>query len=105
MKEVYCTECGMEITSKEDLVTALSFVVVVPYHRACYATALKGCQSAFVGNKPINGTSGNVSVVMCFLLALLFIFVFHNWLLACMILVPVIIRLYSWLKYERHLPS
>lgn len=69
MKKIYCTECSGEIISKEDLVTTTALVSVVPYHTDCYSTALKGCQTVFVGNYPINGISGTFSAVLSVIIA------------------------------------
>ena len=120
-KAIYCIECGTLIQSRRDLVIAWHFLSIRPFHKACYNKSLKGLQTVFVHNYPINGIVGNVRVVLsclivCFLVAfsisrpplysisvgeliweisalMLFIFVW-----------AILPRLLSWLWYERRLP-
>jgi hypothetical protein len=109
-KEIFCAECSGEIESRDDLVIAYSIFWVIPYHHSCYSKALKGCQTFFVGNEPINGASGTFKMVIS-LLFLMFLFFLPSdfmssggWLLIPLSLLIPSVRLYSWIRYERHLP-
>lgn len=104
-KTVYCEKCKRRIPYRGDLVTTTIFLEVVPYHEDCFANDLKGAKTLFVDNQPINGFSGNSTFLLCFILAFILLFFVDGpmkWLSILMI-IPIIYRIYSYLKYERHL--
>ncbi|MBO8172527.1 MAG: hypothetical protein H0Z33_11660 [Bacillaceae bacterium] len=100
---VYCDECGGEIHNRDELVVAQFFLNVVPYHDRCFSQALKGCQTAFVANTPINGVSGTTSAVFLLLVAVVLFFIPEYRMVALILFIQPALRLYSWLKYERNL--
>ncbi len=109
-KEIFCDECSGEIETRDDLAIAYSMFWVIPYHHSCYSKVLKGCQALFVGNEPINGAMGTFKVIFS-LFSLVFLFFMPRgfmssggYLLIPLLLILPSIRLYSWFRYERHLP-
>lgn len=104
-KSIYCDRCAGEIKYKEDLVTATSLFQVAPYHEECYAKDLKGVNTLFVNNQPINGLSGNFIAITSFIFALILLFIaegVEKWA-SIVLLIPIAYRLFSYLYYERHL--
>ncbi|HLR70624.1 MAG TPA: hypothetical protein VK085_04245 [Pseudogracilibacillus sp.] len=104
-KEIYCEECSGKIHSKEDLITAQFKLDIIPLHEECYAHGLKGVKSLYLKNKPVNGFSGNASAFMFAVLGLSFLIFGEGDLkyVAIFTLIPLSIRLFSYLKFERHL--
>lgn len=66
-KTIYCKWCAGEITSKDDLVITNKLFSIVLYHEKCFSKELKGLSTISVGNKPINGTAGNASIIISFM--------------------------------------
>lgn len=102
-KIIYCEKCVGEIKSKNDLVITNKFIYIVPYHEKCFSNELKGLSTIFVGNKPINGTSGNVGTVLAVILGIVVLFIQELRFLSAVSLLILCVRLYSWIHYERHL--
>lgn len=104
-KEIYCDFCQKQIKVRDDLITSTMVLEAVPFHERCYGSNIKGARTLFLSNEPINGLAGNVTAVISLILAVLWpIFAegVMKWafLLA---LVPVGYRIYSYVKFERHL--
>ncbi len=99
---VICAHCNRRITSREDLVTALMLFSLVPYHAGCYARALRGCQTAVLGNEPVNGLGFTIGAGVS---ALLSIWVFFSVgpMFALLFWIPVTLRLYSYYTIESRL--
>jgi phosphatidylglycerophosphate synthase len=53
-KEIICSKCKKQITSREELVTTMKFFKIVPYHNRCFSEDLRTRKSFFVSNRPIN---------------------------------------------------
>jgi len=102
-KTIYCEKCAGEITSKDDLVVTNKFLSIVPYHEKCFSKELKGLSTISVGNKPINGTAGNVSTILAVIVGIVLLFIQELRYLSAISLLALFIRLYSWFQYERHL--
>lgn len=102
-KIIYCEKCVGEIKSRDDLVVTNKFIYIVPYHEKCFSKELKGISTIFVGNKPINGTSGNVSTILAVILGIVVLFIEELRFFSVVSLLILCVRLYSWIQYERHL--
>ena len=120
---VICTECSLEVESRDDLVTAFRWVIVKPMHAACYAKSLRGFRSLIVNNYPINGAMFMFNAVLSaavglFIILPMLITIHHvsksaidaipGFLLLLVLLAlfstPMLIRYYSWARYEKELP-
>lgn len=103
-KNIYCEKCGQPIDYNEDLVTAMVIFEVLPFHSHCYATDLKGANTLVVSNQPLNGFASNFKVISTSIIAVLWaIFADQSIKWLSFAVIPFIIyRLYSYLKYERH---
>jgi hypothetical protein len=102
-KTVYCNKCYGEITSRDDLVVTNKFLSIIPYHEKCYSGELKGLSTMAVGNKPINGTASNVSIIAAVIIGIVCLFIKELRYISVVSLLALCIRLYSWFQYERHL--
>lgn len=103
-KNVYCQKCSGLIIAREDLVVSITlFLAVVPYHESCFSNHLKGVQSFFISNAPINGVASNIVMVIV-TIAVLFAFILGEIWIALLTIPLFVIRLYSYIAYERHLP-
>ncbi|MFD1359445.1 hypothetical protein ACFQ4X_16090 [Fictibacillus halophilus] len=102
-KEMHCESCLMPIKTRDDLITVWAFFKVRPYHRSCYENSLKGA-ALFVGNQPINGFSGNFTALVAFILAWIPLFKDVTWELTVVCVFIVLMRLYSFIRFEKRLP-
>lgn len=103
-KEIYCEKCSGQINDREELVTSTVFFFVAPFHEQCFSKSLKGWQTIYLGNVPINGLSGNIRALVA-LIAAIILFLTTNGtytLISILLLIVPILRLYSWLAYERY---
>jgi len=103
VKTIYCDKCLREITVRSDLVTAILFFEVVPYHTDCYAKDLKGFKTLFLENQPINGFSGNVITIFAILLCIACLFYEPMKYLSIIAIIQIIYRFYSYFVYERYI--
>lgn len=121
---ILCRECGYPIKTRDDLVTAFRWLVVKPMHAACYAKSLRGFRTIFMNNYPLNGAAFMIYVVIFALLGLYAGVSFLSlmpplgssfgthigalllWLgMVGIFFIPALIRLYSWLRFEKKLPE
>lgn len=123
-QKILCRECNKQITSKKDLITAMHFIFLRPYHANCYARNIRGIKTMFLGNYPINGFSGTVSAVIGGLIGLFFLrffslvvigtffaegfTIFYSLFFTLVAIVfltfiflPLFLRLYSYFHFER----
>ena len=100
---VYCEKCGGVIKSNDDLVVTTQFLSIVPYHDRCFTSQVKGLSTLIVGNVPINGTASNIGTVFAFIIGIIVMFMPELRYIAIVSLISILVRFYSWFKYERHL--
>ncbi|MEH7238022.1 hypothetical protein [Bacillus sp. JJ1562] len=104
MKNIYCEKCSAEITDKSNLVITTYFLIVKAYHDHCYSKSLKGWETVFVGNEPINGFSGNFKAGISLVLAMILFLVNGPYVfLGIVILYLPLMRLFAWYSIERYL--
>ncbi|MEH7225583.1 hypothetical protein V7112_17375 [Bacillus sp. JJ1566] len=104
MKHIYCEKCSAEITDKSNLLVTTYFLIVKAYHDRCYSKTLKGWETVFVGNEPINGTSGNVKAILGSVLAMILFLVNSLYsLIGIVALYLPLMRFYAWYSIERHI--
>lgn len=104
VKNIYCEKCSAEITDKSNLVITTYFLFVRAYHDRCYSKSLKGWETVFGGNEPINGTSGNVKAILGFVLAMILFLTSSLYsLIGIVALYLPLMRLYAWYSIERYL--
>src|SRR5690625_680221 len=103
-KIINCEKCGESIDYSEDLVTATVILEVLPFHSQCYATNLKGANTLVVSNQPLNGFASNFRTIAFSLFAILWaIFAEQSLKWISFVAMPLVIyRLYSYVRYERH---
>ncbi|KZE63782.1 hypothetical protein AWM68_11750 [Fictibacillus phosphorivorans] len=103
-KEINCESCLMPIKAREELRTVWAFFKLRPYHRSCYENSLKGA-ALFVGNQPVNGFPGNFTALAAFVLAWTPLFTDITPALSIVGSLIVLLRLYSFLRFEKQLPQ
>ncbi len=116
MKEILCDHCKKPITKKDDLVVTSKYVFLMlrKYHRKCFAdlAKMKTLTSGFVRTRPINSAQHTVlligGAVIIWAIAALFLTLGTSpailILAALFFLMPVpslLVRAYSYLKYEK----
>lgn len=109
-QRIYCVHCNAEIESRYDLLVSCSFLSLSAYHTTCYSEALKGCQSIFLGDSPVNGALSNWTSGFALLLGIILLFIpkediggSGGWFLNVILLLIPLARFCSWYIYERHL--
>lgn len=102
-KTIYCHFCSGEIKSRDDLVVTDYFFRLVPYHSKCFANRLKSMETIFIDNKPVNGTMANVWVGIAIVFGTITLLIPETRYYSILFFLYLPIRLYSWLKFERHL--
>ena len=100
---ILCRHCGRRIRRSDDLVTTLVLFGISPFHSACYSKALRGWETLWVSNEPVNGVSGTVVAGLSLVLSLVVLIGPFSLFLFLLLLVPPAMRLYSWLAFERPL--
>lgn len=104
--KVFCSMCYKEIVNREDLVVSGFFPVA--YCPACYARAARGFLSG-PSRVPPNSTLATVlagvgaAVAAAVLLFRITPSLEERVILAALLSIPAVLRLGSWLMYERHL--
>ncbi|WP_423419455.1 hypothetical protein [Fictibacillus nanhaiensis] len=101
-KELNCDSCLMPIKEMEELRTVWAFFKLRPYHRSCYENSLRG--AGLVGTQPINGFSGNFTALVAFILAWLPLFTNISPVLTIVGTLIVLLRLYSFIRFEKRWP-
>lgn len=108
IREVYCEACNREIKHREEAVITSVFFSLVCYHDSCFSKSLKGWNTLFVSNSPINGTWGTFSAIASFIAALIFL-IFNPLgsysLIGIVLFVLPIYRILAWFMYERYLEA
>lgn len=104
-KEIYCELCQKQIKIRDDLITTTLMLEVVPYHEKCYGSNIKGAQTLFISNEPVNGFAGTFFTILAVILAILWAIFAEGpmKLVSTLVLIPVGYRIYSYIRYERHL--
>ncbi len=104
-KTIHCEKCLKEIRIRGDLVTAISFFEVIPYHEDCYARDLKGAKTLILSNQPINSISGNFISLMAIAILIVSLFVREEtmWFISIISIIPIVYRAYSFFVFERYL--
>ncbi len=119
MDQIICRECGKPIKKRKDLCVAhyapLGFSIG-PYHSICYANQLLTSQVVYRGFNLINSKSSNYELifhfgVIVFLLFLLVTSILYDTdsnipgiILGILVFsISPMIRLYSYIKYEKPL--
>ncbi|MFS0864857.1 hypothetical protein [Fredinandcohnia sp. 179-A 10B2 NHS] len=94
----------MEIKERSNLVISTFFFSLAAYHDSCYSRSLKGIKTAFVGNEPINGFSGNLKAIIAAVIAIILLLTNSSYsILGFIVLLIPLIRIYAWFIIERHL--
>ena len=104
-KIICCEKCGGQINDKYDLVVTNYFWQLVCYHNECYSEALKGPETIFLRNKPINGSAGNVIFIISLILGPILLLFPKIRYLSAVFFFYIVVRIYSWLKFERHMEN
>lgn len=104
-KEMHCESCLLPIKVREDLVTVWAFFKIRLYHESCYANSLKGAAALFVSNTPINRFSGNFTAIVAFIVAWIPLFTDIAPAITIVCSLIVLLRLYSLIRFEKHLPQ
>ncbi|MTI49864.1 hypothetical protein [Sporosalibacterium faouarense] len=102
-KFIHCEKCKGQINNKEELVVTTILFDIVAYHDECFSKDIKKAKGLFIDNRPINGSLGNIGVVVSLILIPLAYYVLEYRFLAFVFLLAPLIKFISWFKYERHL--
>ena len=112
MHKIPCFYCQKEIKSKNDMVVTLYLFFIKPYHLSCYSKELKSIQVFFLRNCPLNGIAGTSAAVLTPFIGLIVVLMLKSSSdknleafipLFALFLIPTLLSLYSYYKFERHL--
>lgn len=101
-KPIVCYRCKEEIKSKKDIVITSFLFKFILYHNKCYNEAFESAKTIYVGS-PINKFIGNIGVLATLILAIALVFSETYRLLSIALIIPPLVRLFVWLRYERFL--
>ncbi|GAA0452145.1 hypothetical protein GCM10008935_03440 [Alkalibacillus silvisoli] len=107
MKKVHCQNCQKQIESKKDLYTTQIFFMVQAYCKNCYIEKIKKLSSLVVSNTPLNGKYSNFLAAITLVGLILVYFAEIQYIKIPLILVlslVLLMRIYSFVRFERHLP-
>jgi len=107
---ITCTVCHRAIRERDDLVTTMVMLRVLPFHDRCYHRELEHLQAMSVSSQPINGWFGNLTAVLFLVLGLALLLVAvplgeWRWWLSPLFTLPLALRMYSYLTIERLIRS
>jgi len=116
---VSCHHCAKPIHHRHDLVTAARFVRVRPFHAGCFAE--KRARQPWASGRRLNSRRGTQRALLSASLVVAFIYLvaaregFHVartplqlpalFLVSALALVPALVRIASYLRYERPLSA
>ena len=66
-RSVVCPECRTPVERRSNLIVAWRWLVLTPFHAACYAKQLKGFGTIGLINRPINGSVGTLLAILFFM--------------------------------------
>ncbi|WP_017187313.1 hypothetical protein [Alkalibacillus haloalkaliphilus] len=107
MRQVHCQNCDQLIETKKDLFTTQIFFMVQAYCKQCYFDKIKKVSSLAVSNTPLNGRYSNFLAGLTFVGLILVYFAEIEYIKIPLILVLTLVlfmRIYSFVRFERHLP-
>ncbi|MDQ0352147.1 hypothetical protein J2R98_001981 [Alkalibacillus filiformis] len=107
MRQVHCQNCDQLIESKKDLFTTQIFFMVQAYCKKCYFDKIKKVSSLAVSNTPLNGRYSNFLAGLTLVGLILVYFAEIQYIKYPLILVLALVlfmRVYSFVRFERHLP-
>lgn len=101
-KVICCTFCDQKIEEKDDLITSIYSLLfrIKPFHNECYGKAMRGKELFIMGRIPVNST-GFVVLCIIALIAMTWFLFESFYFLAAIMLIPVVLRIASWIIYER----
>ncbi|MDQ0159291.1 hypothetical protein [Alkalibacillus salilacus] len=106
MKKVYCQNCGKHIESKRDLFTTQIFFMIQAYCQSCYFERIKKVSALAVSNTPLNGRYSNFLALMTLVGLIMVYFAEIDYIkipLLVVLSIVLFMRLYSFIRFERHL--
>lgn len=99
-----CRYCYKEISDRDELVTALNWFRIQPFHYLCFTEVEGESRTVWSTWTPINGVSGNISFLFMLLLSIIMlgtqILGYIGDLLGFIALYPVVLRLISFIIIE-----
>ncbi|KPV43280.1 hypothetical protein AN477_13670 [Alicyclobacillus ferrooxydans] len=102
LRRIVCQRCGDVIESKSELVTTLSLLQgIMPYHLDCHAQNQKGWNA---GATPINSQATIAIMIIGLIVCTVLLVIIKSWVFVVAGLLAPLLRLLSWLIYERFLP-
>lgn len=103
-KAVYCEKCSGEIKTQKDLVVVGAGVIPRAYHEKCYIQVAKKPRQTIGGRYVINHPNNKILSVLILILCIGLMVITKRYLT---ILIALFIlefhKVYSLLRYERHL--
>ncbi|MET3683884.1 hypothetical protein ABID56_002000 [Alkalibacillus flavidus] len=106
MRKIYCQNCDKQIETKHDLFTTQIFFMIQAYCKSCYFDKIKQVSSLAVSNTPLNGRYSNFLALMTFMGLIMVYFAEIQYIKMPLIIVLSIVlfmRVYSFVRFERHL--
>lgn len=108
-KEVHCQRCAKPIEDRDELVVVLKGIVgIEPHHTKCYEANAKWLSGLLISG-PINSKTNTLSLIFTAILTIVAFFLnipeIMKLVLILYLVYVVLIRVWSWLNCERHLPE
>ncbi|SIS47107.1 LIM domain-containing protein [Salimicrobium flavidum] len=104
-----CHYCNKPIRDRDELVTASKWLSIRPYHYRCYNLAAQEVETIGNNEKPLNNIPNTVVSVIMLVVAIFFLMTTTlgavGNLLGVLSLYPSIMRVLSYLRFERQLPA
>lgn len=107
-RPILCARCSLPIGARAELTTAFKTGITQPYHNECFAESLMVHKSFLLNHYPVNGLSGNLSVIISFAAVILltpYVDVWLSVIFAVMAVITLIYRLLSYFIHEKPLPK
>lgn len=109
MDSKICKYCKKEIKDRDELVTASNWFRVRPFHYRCFQKLEQETSAMWLAWTPVNGPSGNVTVLLMLVLAIWMLVTNTLGLIGDLIgilaLYPILLRLISLFSIENKIPK
>lgn len=103
-KVVFCNRCGQNIIRKDDLIVTNEFLSIKPYHYNCYCKEIKEQSIGLVGKFIINSSNFNISTFIACVAGVIMLFLKEIRLYSIIFFLLLVIKAYSFFKYEINIP-
>jgi len=104
-KAVYCEKCSDIVQNSSDLIMILGFLRIRTYHKKCYVDVLQGRGGYAISGHPLNSRATLVESAFLLVFCVAIGIIANQWWFLLLAVIMPAMRMWAWLRYERHFTS